>query len=62
MHRRKYDHGHEILARAAMVLGLVFFAAMALSWLGRSLPHGAEIDPQSHIGTSIPAPLRSSVG
>jgi hypothetical protein len=58
MHRRRYEYGHEVLARAALVLGLVFVTAMALSWVGRSLPAGADIDPRAHMGTAIPAPLR----
>jgi hypothetical protein len=56
MHRRRYDYGHEVLARAALVLSLVFFIAMALSWMGRSLPSGIDVDPQTHMGTAIPAP------
>lgn len=58
MHRRRYEYGHEALVRAALVLSLVFLAAMVLSWLGRSLPTGVDIDPHAHMGTAIPAPLR----
>lgn len=58
MHRRRYEYGHEVLVRAALVLSLVLFAAMVLSWFARGLPTGVDIDPHAHMGTTIPAPLR----
>ncbi|MDF2997399.1 MAG: hypothetical protein K0R27_3036 [Xanthobacteraceae bacterium] len=56
MHRRRYEYGHEVLARAALALSLVFLSAMVLSWLAGSLPPGAEVAPQVHMGAAVPAP------